>query len=302
MSNNKESKNEKVGDTHGEEINEEMLKEPLGEKISILHYIQNPNINENIESPKSKNAMKHLGFTMEDIKYLSFLEYINNNHTFIGLPKEIQKKRYEFAEQYRYNKIEKIKELRDALIEQELLNKDIKEKNEAINININDNEKENGNEELGSTAINEELKQFERLKRKNEMDLINAVEYELKRQIIIKEGEEKLRRQNMKNENYRISVEIKNEIEKKKNEERERKKEELRKYEEEELKKENLRKYIKEQRRAKLEEEKEKERIRQNIERDRLQEEKRKAFKEKVDRMNEEYNEKINQKKIIFRK
>ena len=40
------------------------------------------------------------------------------------------------------------------------------------------------NENVTSTAINEEKKQFEKMQRKNEMDLINMVEYELKRKIM----------------------------------------------------------------------------------------------------------------------
>ena len=41
------------------------------------------------------------------------------------------------------------------------------------------------------------------MKRKNEMDLLNAVEFELKRQIMITEGEAKIRRQNIKNYNFK---------------------------------------------------------------------------------------------------
>ena len=51
------------------------------------------------------------------------------------------------------------------------------------------------NENVTSTAINEEKKQFEKMQRKNEMDLINMVEYELKRKIMIKEAEAKMRKQ-----------------------------------------------------------------------------------------------------------
>jgi hypothetical protein len=213
---NKEIK-EKEKEKKEVEKKEEILKEPLGEKISILHYIENPNIIDNIESPRSIRAMFQIGLIMDDIRYLSFSEYINNNPTFISLPKEIQKKRYDFWEKYRIDKIQKIKELRDAIIEEEKINNDNNGKNEEINININ----EENNKEIKSSAINEELRQFERMKRKNEMDLINRVEFELKRQIMLKEGEGKIRRQNMKIDNFRKSMEIKNEIEKKKNEKEE---------------------------------------------------------------------------------
>ena len=84
------------------------IKEPLGDKISILHYLENPNNNYIIESPRSIYAMTQLGFIMDDIVFLSFPDYINNNPTFRSLPKEMQIKRYYFSEQYRKEKIKKM--------------------------------------------------------------------------------------------------------------------------------------------------------------------------------------------------
>ena len=238
--------NNEAGDKKDEEIKEQLneekikdeeeIKEPLGDRISILHYMENPNIIDNMESPRSINAMLQLGYIMDDIRYLTFSDFINNNPSFRSLPKETQLKRYEFSEQYRYEKIQKIKEFRDLLIEHEKENINDKD---IINNNINEGEEinennidNNINEGIGSTAINEELRQFERMKRKNEMDLMNAVEFELQRQIMIKEGEAKLRKQNIKNDNFRKSVELKNELEKKK----------MRKDKKEEKKKEGKRK------------------------------------------------------------
>ena len=43
-------------------------------------------------------------------------------------------------------------------------------------------------ENFQSTAIRNELKQFERMKKKNEMDLLSTVEYELQRKIMQKEA------------------------------------------------------------------------------------------------------------------
>ena len=226
--NNNENENENVNEKKEEEIKEELkdkkeeeeeLKEPLGDKISILHYLENPNIIDDIESPRSINSMIQLGFIMDDIRYFTFQEYLENNPSFYSLPKEIQLKRYEFSEQYRYAKIQKIKEFRDEIIEQEKIIKNNSENNEEIHININENNNNNNNnninEEIGSSAINEELRQFERMKRKNEIDLMNAVEYELQRQIMLKQGEAKLRKQNIKNDKFKKTMEIKNKIEKK---------------------------------------------------------------------------------------
>ena len=276
----KEEKEGKEEEKKEEEINEEEIKEPLGDKVSILYYLENPYLNYNIESPRSIDAMTQLGFIMDDLLFLSFPDFINNNPNLRSLPKEMQLKRYEFAEQFRLAKIQKIKELRDELIEQEKMNK---ENGTETNTNINGNNEINDNnnniEEISSTAINEEIRQFERMKRKNEMDLMNAVEFELKRQIMIKEGEAKIRRQNIKNDNFKKTMEIKNEIEKKEKEERERRREEKRMEEEEKLRRENLIKYEKEQQRLKLEELKEIERLKENMEKHIIQEERRLAFK-----------------------
>ena len=87
--NKEEPKEEKIKD-------EEEIKEPLGDKISILHYMENPNIIDNMESPRSINAMLQLGYIMDDIRYLSFSDFINNNPSFRSLPRETQLKRYEF--------------------------------------------------------------------------------------------------------------------------------------------------------------------------------------------------------------
>ena len=213
-------KEEELKEEEKKEEDEE-LKEPLGDKISILHYLENPILVDDIESPRSINAMIQLGFIMDDIRYFTFQEYLNNNPTFHSLSRDIQKRRYEFSEQYRYAKIQKIKEFRDEIIEAEKIIKNNPENNEEINVKINENNNNNNiNEEIGSTAINEELRQFERMKRKNEIDLMNAVEYELQRQIMLKEGEAKIRKQNIKNDNFKKTMEIKNEIEKKEKEER----------------------------------------------------------------------------------
>ena len=55
----------------------------------------------------------------------------------------------------------------------------------------------NGNDDnnFQTTAIKNELKEFERLKKKNEMNLLNSVEYELKKKIMLKESELKIKKQ-----------------------------------------------------------------------------------------------------------
>ena len=80
---------------------------------------------------------------------------------------------------------------------------------------------ENGENKFQTTAIKNELKEFERLKKKNEMDLLNSVEYELKKKIMLKESELKIKKQDLKNSNFQKEVEAKNKIEILKKEKRE---------------------------------------------------------------------------------
>ena len=84
-----------------------------------------------------------------------------------------------------------------------------------------DNNEQDQIENFQSTAIKNELKQFERMKKKNEMDLLNTVEYELQRKIMQKEAELKIKKQNLKLENFKKEVEAKHKIENLKQEQRE---------------------------------------------------------------------------------
>ena len=156
QNNNPENENHENNENNEEEEN----KEPLGDKISILHYIENPELDIEIESPRSIEAMKQLGFEMEDIVYITPLQFINLNPEIRSLPPEIQNRRYGFYEQYRQIKIQKIKEVRD----------EIKLKKTENNENNGEKENANGEQEnpVSSAAINEELRQFERMKKKNE--------------------------------------------------------------------------------------------------------------------------------------
>ena len=100
-----------------------------------------------------------------------------------------------------------------------------------------DNKQIEQNENFQSTAIRNELKQFERMKKKNEMDLLNTVEYELQRKIMQKEAELKIKKQNLKLENFKKEVEAKHKIENLKQEQREMLKRQKLEEEEEQRKK-----------------------------------------------------------------
>ena len=121
----------------------------------------------------------------------------------------------------------------------------------------------NNDDKFEKTAIKNELKEFERIKKKNEMDLINSVEYFLKKKITLKEAELKSKKQNLKVENFQKEIETKHKIELLKKEKRELLKKEKKEKEEEERKKLDLEKYLKDKERAEKEIKKEEERIKE---------------------------------------
>ena len=84
-------------------------------QISILNYLDNPFIKRKIESPKSLISMKNLNYKMNEIIYLTFDEFLNKYKEIKKLPEEIQKRKYEFYEEYRKVKIKNIKIERDRL-------------------------------------------------------------------------------------------------------------------------------------------------------------------------------------------
>lgn len=67
------------------------------------------------------------------------------------------------------------------------------------------------NNSFGMTSVNfnEEKKVLERMKRKNEMELIGKVQYELKKELLKKQGQEKLMKQNEKMKKYQRTLYLK---------------------------------------------------------------------------------------------
>jgi hypothetical protein len=156
------------------------------------------------------------------------------------------------------------------------------------------------NSQIKSTAINNELKAFERLKKKQEMELLSMVQNELRAELIRKENEEKLKRQKEKEEKFKqeLAAIRKEEEEKKRQKERER--EEYLKREEDERKIKDQQRYVEEQRKLKEEQEKEKQRLKEQ--RLKQEDEKRKQdeYKKQIEAMLEETKRKaeIRQKEL----
>ena len=139
-----------------------------------------------ITSPRSLSVMKKLGVSNSELHFVTYKQFLKQHPDLFGEKKDITKVGYEFYESNRKEIINKIKKLRE-----KEKNESLKSNSQTIQNNNNDNQK--SIEVVKSTAIENEEKAFERMKNKNEKDLIGMVQYELKREIMKKQAEEQLK-------------------------------------------------------------------------------------------------------------
>ena len=69
-----------------------------------------------MDSPRSLEACRQLGILPEELYYQDFDAYIRMNPEVVGLPKEIQKIRFENIDKYRKETIEMVKNQRELII------------------------------------------------------------------------------------------------------------------------------------------------------------------------------------------
>ena len=98
---------------------------------------------------------------------------------------EIQQKRYNFYENQRQKRMENLKETYKNLCKTE--------NNNTIKNNYSQNTLVNNflSNDFESTAIKNNLKSFERMRAKSELDLINMVKYEIQREMIQQDAKKK---------------------------------------------------------------------------------------------------------------
>ena len=157
MDDNKENK--KNIDNNKDNLNKDNITddpqpEPLGKPVSIVHYYENSHINKVIESPRSIYAMNSLGWTMNDIYYLTFPEFLEKYPEFRRFPVIYQKYFYSLYEDFRLSKIQCIKIKRDDIIKNN------------ININDNINITEEQMMPTFSSSIKKEIMKFEQIKKR----------------------------------------------------------------------------------------------------------------------------------------
>ena len=192
-----------------------------------------------MNSPRSLEACRQLGILPEELYYQDFETYVKMNPEVIGLPKDIQKIRFDNIDKYRKETIKMVKDQRDLIINKEKG----KENNEYYNNNVESYDKNNSNEnnnidnktiynldEQLNSMIDKEKKNIEKLKRRQKNEIEAEIEAKIKSEMIRQKAEEKEKRIQEMNEKVREKME-----EKAKKEEEERIKKEKRR--EEDLKK-----------------------------------------------------------------
>ena len=254
-----------------------------------LNSVSNENDELNLNSSRTKEAIKFLGYSFDEILYVPFKEYINLNQEIKILPKEFQRKRYNFSENFRQRKLENIKNLKKQI--------DINKIPRISNINFT---KDNilNEENISSTAIMDNINFYNYSKNKNENDLINAIENKLEKVISKIENENKIKRENYKNEEYKKKKELKKEIELMIFQEKEFLKRKNNEIEELKRKKNNLELYNTEYENYKLHKLLNKAKEKEKIEKNKEIENHREKYKEKVKKMNEKYNNKMREKAL----
>lgn len=166
-----------------------------------------------INSPRSLKAIHDCNYLPQELNFLSFAEFKRKNPETLALPLEFQEKRYELYENNRRIKIQEVKEIRDLYIKNQeqknqLLNRSNSSNNMKSNYSIN-NETKHINNQHFQNKISTDEKLLEKMKIKQEKELIHMVECQLQRQILETKKENKLLKQEHKKKLNELEIEKK---------------------------------------------------------------------------------------------
>lgn len=254
---------------------------------SIEDVEKNPNRYIKISTPRSLLALKQTGISQDELYFVSFLEFIQKNPEIRKLSPEIQESRYVFFETHRKEKIKEIKSQRSKILNDELAPKNNSSRmNKSAILSLDHNQ-------IYSTSVNNDLKQLEQMKAKNELELLNILQSEVNKELMLQEAEKKIQRQKEKFLKFQKELLQKAEEENKKKERAER--ERLKKQQEDEERQNKLEKEREQKEREKYKKEREDEELRQvEMKKKQVEEEKkRKMFQDKINAIVEDYKKKI---------
>ncbi len=263
-----------------------------------------------VNSPTTLRAIKLLGYNISELEFLTLKDYIKRNPNLIGISKSMQQSYYNCVEKLREERFNKIKILRLQL-KNENENPKLMKKRSQSSYNLKKIYKNNkrgspvsskGRDVLGTTDLENKKKILERMRNKNETEILNKIQFELKRELARKKNEEKIEEQNIKLRKYEKEL-----YKKRKEEEKIKKNKELelikKQHELEIMQKElNKKKYNEQMQKAKEEEKKEKKRLKYEKEKHIEEEKNRLLFQEKINKMLSEKQQKILEKAKILQK
>lgn len=273
--------------------------------ISIIDFINYPYKTTKITSPRSLNAINQLNYSVSELYQISFDNFKTKYPEVIALSPELLKKRYHFIEKNRQNKIEQIKELREALSNDPYshcnnINSHHELKHSFSKVNITNNQitaNNQYNEFNHTTGFNIDRKQYAKLKAKREMNLMNQVQYEIQKEIMHQRITEKQKKAIEKAEREQLSIRKQNEITKRNNIQKEQDKH-RRLEEEEKLKQHQERlRFESEQRKQIEEKEKETKRLRELSKKKEENDLKIHIVQDRFNHLNEETNQMLEEVK-----
>ena len=172
------------------EIDQSLKEEKKNRKVSIedINYFTRK---VKITSPRSLKAMNDLGINNQNLEYLTFKEYLEQNPELIGETQRMQKLIYNHVQTIRKALITQVIEARNKIIQEDypIKKRCISSKNrKPLSL-------ENNSKAIIKKKFNDkDIKAIDRMKNINKTNLFNRMEMELKKELqnlIINEQEEK---------------------------------------------------------------------------------------------------------------
>ena len=259
---------------------------PHPRTVTILDFEANPTPNTKINSPRSIIALKETGMIIEDLYFIPPNRYPYIYPEVRQLPPDLQEKQYNFYEERRKEKLNKVIEARSKIEKDEVFqysNSVELKKNKTMMSSTSKNKLDTS--KIRSTSVTNDLKQYERMKQKNELEIIRMFQNEIRKEEMIKESERKMKLQKEKAEQFQRELKARRDEEERIRKEKEKEKE--RQMLEEEKRKREIENKRREEERIKQEKEKqlEKERMIQAKKKEIEDAERKKKFQEKVEHM-----------------
>ncbi len=169
-----------------------------------------------INSPASLHAMRQLGYSVSDLEYIPFNDYIRNNPNLINQTKKSQEKMYTKIEKIRNARFQKLKDLRYKL--KSLYSNYSNDINNSSNYSLIKNTPKKLNSSMNNSVdilysnanhldpLDKGKQILDRVLYKNKTEFYNKIQFELNKEFLRKINEDKIKKQKIKYENYKLEL------------------------------------------------------------------------------------------------